>query len=69
MAAAFAGRAAVLEAFFQLVCVWLPAVEACWLADLPAGGGVNGFVPGEAVGCLTCTLDPAGWGLAAGRRA
>jgi hypothetical protein len=59
--AAFAGRAAALEAVFLLVCAWLAAVEACWLAGLPAGGTADGFAPGVAVGCPAGTLDLAGW--------
>ena len=58
--AAFAGRAAALEAVFLLVCAWLAAVEACWLAGLPAGGAADGFAPGAAVGCPAGTPDPAG---------
>ena len=67
--AAFAGRAAVLEAVLLLVCVWPAAAEACWLADFPAEGVANGFAPGVAVGCPAGMLDPAGWDLVAGRRA
>ena len=69
VAAAFAGRAAAREAVPLLVCVWLAAVEACWLAVLPAGDAAGGFVPGVVAGCPAGMLDPAGWNVAAERRA
>jgi len=57
--AAFAGRAAVLEAVLLPACVWLAAAEACWPAGLPVGGAADGFAPGVAVGRPEGTLDPA----------
>ena len=59
--AAFAGEAAVLVAVPLLVYVRLVAVEARWLADLPAEGAANGFAPAAADGCPAGPFDLAEW--------